>query len=297
MLAAAVPAAAPAEPLTLPSVAPPELVALTQKMEALQVTSERISLQAAIVPHGGGKEERELLRFLSLFDVSVAGEEGGSPPVASLVVGFFGAHLRVRVVGGSWYVYLGHALARRDGGRPWIDLGSAGLGALLTVNGKHPRRTKPAPTPQPESFAALARLLRSPEAVTPLGAGTVDGQAVQGFRETVAASLLESEPIGKPGAIVSRSTPPPPPPPPPPAARKPSPPATATVEAFIAPDGQPVHVRVDIGEEDVDVVVKLDVFAINFPLTVVAPPARQTLGLAAFRRLEHAFAGRHRRRG
>jgi len=275
LVAAAGSAPAFATPLTLPPSAPPELVALLGRMEALNVETERFSLSTSFEFPAHSHIPKELRELLSLFTIGVTGEARGSNE-GSFLLAFLGAKFHVIVVGGHTYVDLGPKLARRDGGRPWIDAGRAGLDAIF---GSHGANAPPTVESAP-SFKHLVELLTSPIAVTPLGTSTLEGQPVSGFRETVSRALFKRSQVSS--SVFAQ-------------ARTAATPEAATVETFIAASGLPVRTRILEGERQVTAVVELDFPAINFPLTIEPPPPAQTIGLAALKRLErrHRHKPRH----
>jgi hypothetical protein len=256
---------------------PADLLALAQRMEGLSVTSERFRLRTAVSAAPGAHVPREVLRFLQVFNTDLAGEAANS--AGSFKFTFLGHTFTLRVVGGRTYLYE-PGIAKRDGGRPWVNLGRRGLGALLGGG-----EATPAPgSAGSGSFKKFARLLRQATSVQELGPGTVDGQAITGFRMTLDESALEegrpawpakprriTEPIG----LV--------------AAAQPS--RSITLETMIAPSGLPVQVRIEIASEGISFGLLDDVYAINFPLSLRAPPRRQTIGLAALRRLARRHHG------
>jgi hypothetical protein len=274
LVAVSAPQTVGAAPLTLPSSAPPELVTLLGRMGALNVETERFSLSTSVEFPAHSRIPRELRKLFSLFNISVAGEARGSSE-GSFSLSFLGARFRVIIVAGHTYVDLGPRLARHDGGRPWIDTGRAGLGALF---GSHGGGAPPTIDSAP-SFQHLVELLTSPIAVTPLGLTTIEGQPVSGFRETVSRALFKRSQVGS--SVFAQ-------------AHTAVAPEIATVETFIAASGLPIRTRILEGERQVTAIVELDFPAINFPLTVQAPPPAQTIALAALKRLDHRH--RHKRK-
>ena len=248
---------------------PPDLLALTQKMEALRVSSERFRLRAALTL-SGRHVSREEQAFLKLLSIDLAGEATLSPPAGSFTLTLLGHTFKLRIVHGAVFLYE-RKLARRDGGRPWIDLGRRGLGPLTQGLPSSAVAT---------TFQSLARALRGAQSASELGQGIVDGLPVTGFRATVAASALEEPPApAKPSSILegifAQS------------AAAPSAggtPTSAVVEALIAPSGLPVSTHISASSEEGSSSALLEVFAINFALRVQAPPRRQTIGLAELRK-------------
>lgn len=123
-----------------------------------------------------------------------------------------------------------------------------------------------------------APLIPALSVLTPLGGGTVDGVTISGFREMLdphvfesAASLSGIAPTGSLGIRGAAAA---------------SAAQTVAAEVFIAANGLPVRTRLVQVSGPVRSLVQIDVPAINFPLTVEAPPPAQTIGLAELKRLE-----------
>jgi hypothetical protein len=168
------------------------------------------------------------------------------------------------------------AIARRDRGRPWIDLGRRGLAGLGGGAAGADLSSGAGVT----SFKHLVTALGGARSITELGPAMVDGQAVTGFRATVALSSLEepapvanSKPTGIFAPIGLGSS-----------AREP--PGLGTLELFIAPSGLPVQTRIRAREEGAAITVSYDIYAVDFPVSVQAPPKRQTISAAALRALD-----------
>jgi hypothetical protein len=280
-MAAAAPTttAPPVEPGGGPAPIPPDLSALTQKMEALTVTSERFSMRTSVTLQGA-HVPKGLQQFLNLFATDISGEAQSSPPAGNFKLTLLGQVLTLRLVQGRTYLYV-PALAKHDGGRPWVDLGTGGLGSLL---GSHGRKAKPMASPPPTTtpFKSLAVTLAHPESVEELGGGSVDGQAVVGFRENVDESLLEAQGsvgAGASGLLATAS------------AHQPDP-RSVELETFIAPSGLPVRTRIVVRSKEAASTSLTDIPAIDFPLVVEAPPASQTITASVLRKLEHARKSR-----
>ena len=262
--------------LLAPANVPAALLAAARQMEATRVTSERFSVGTAVTSTGT-HVPRELQRFLKLlFDARLSGVASSSPPAGDFQLTIFGQTLRLRVVHGHTYLNV-PAVGTRDGGRPWIDLGRAGLAALFGS-----AAPSPASGAERESFAKLAAALRAARAVLSLGPGTVDGEAVTGYRAVVPSSTLHGESsraaqargaLG--GAFGGRALP---------AGEAPD--ENVLLEVFVTPAGVPVRAHMSLTAEGLSVSALSDVYAINFPLVVAPPRRRQTIALAALRRLE-----------
>ena len=253
---------------------PPDLIALAGKMEGLRVSSERFRLRTSVASTGA-RMPREEQAFLRLFDIDLSGEATLSPPAGSFALTILGHTLRIRVVHGTEYAYE-PAVARTDGGRPWVDVGRRGLAGLLGGAGADLPSS-----PAASTFKSLAFTLTGARSATELGPGLIDGVSITGFRAAVSASALEEPvvPAKPPGilrSIFGRA-----------AAPRPAPSASpsAQLEAFIAASGLPVRTRVSVSAEGISSGALLDVFAINFALRVQPPPRDRTVSLATLRRL------------
>jgi hypothetical protein len=275
-------------PPPAPVVVPPDLVALSQRMQALHVSSERFQVRLTIavsrstLPRGAQGPPAGFA-----FDIS--GEVQNAPPAASLKVSAFGHTGRLRVAAGSAYVYE-PSIAKFDHGRPWVDLGPGAAKAPLGGPGG-----ALASGAGVTSFKALVSALAGARSIVELGPSIVDGQAVTGFRATVAASALEepSTPVNtKPRGVFAPVGV---------GASAKEPPGAAQLELFIAPSGLPVRTRIRQREEGATVTALDDIYAVDFPLVVEPPPKSQTIAEAALRVLEqkrHAkrSPARHRER-
>lgn len=280
LLCAAAPARA-AAPL------PPDLTALEQQMAQLQANSERFSFQ-------------EELAFGGLFGSGIPlvlivagdGEASDSPPQATAVSGLLGfPEEQVRVIGDTVYRYRPE-VASFDGKRPW-------------VRSEHPTKEE-APGADPGgilendqagkqgTFSKLIEELNGALSIEESGPATVDDQRVIEFDaklnpEAFLASLkaqskepqhplsspLETSPVGGPKAPSAPSAPP-----------------TLELEVFIAPNGLPVRARLTFADEGATIAVRVDTLAINIPVHVEPPPARQTIDEAQLKRIERRRAAR-----
>jgi hypothetical protein len=197
----------------------------------------------------------------------------------------------VRVIGETTYRHRRDA-ARIDGGRPWVRSSrsaseASGLdpGGLLEndQNGKQ------------GTFSELIEELNGALAIEESGPVTVDDQRVIEFDATLDPTpflaKLESQSkqpkhplrsllrIPSVGGRDSKPAPPPAPP-------------TLKLELFIAPNGLPVRARTTFTVEGTTIAVRVDTLAINVPVHVTAPPARQTIDEAALKRIERRRAAR-----
>jgi hypothetical protein len=250
--------AAGVAPLALPAAAgasaqPAALQALEQKMSSLQVSSERVDAAVSI---SAGKLPRKLraLRGLSVVD-SV--EASTTPPAASLTTKARGRTVTARVVGEDVYIDE-PALAPRDGGRPWVEESAA-------AGGKSPDASSGVGGGSSTPFESLASTLSAGTHVRELGTSTIEGQPVKGFAMKIAPEKLEDSQLpSKLRASVRRS----------------HLSATGKLEEFIAADGLPVRSVETLRIGSIRLKVSADILAVDFPLTISAPAASETITLS-----------------
>jgi len=274
-------------PALAPVSLPPDLVALEQQTAQLQANSERFSFQ-------------EELAFGGLFGQSIPlvlivageGEASDSPPQASAAGGLFGLPMeQTRTIGDTVYRYQQQA-AQIDGGRPWVRSQrpakeeSQGVDPGGLLEGDQAGRQG--------TFSKLIEELNGALAIEESGPATVDGQRVIEFDATLdpAPFLAQlkaqskepqhplSAPLQTPPVGGSKTH------------AKPAPPPTLELEAFIAPNGLPVRARITFAAEGATIAVRVDTLAINVPVHVTPPPARQTIDEAQLKRLERRRAAR-----
>jgi hypothetical protein len=256
---------------------PPELVALEQKMEELQITSLRFAERNSITMPHSSHGTVKLLR--SLTGTGISGEATISPQAANIVLTLFGHPLKLRVVDGTTYWYV-HALAAKDHGRPWVKFGRGGLAELFTVNGKHVKQpatpeTKIGEPPLAEPpFEGLRKMLAEADEVRELGAGTFEGQPVTTFSATLSPEQLEGDLAS---AAKLRL---------PPLPSATSQPAIVTLEVSFAQNGLPMRIIIASHTGETVISATAQISAIDFPLTIEPPPASKTITLARLRRLE-----------
>jgi hypothetical protein len=263
------PAAPAAEKqLLLPAPIPPELQALEAKADALQITSQRISVSTEL--RLGKEAPKGLGQFLKLFDTKIEGVETIEPPAAALKTTLFGSHLRLRYVDGHVYLF-SWGLGLHDGGRPWIELGHGLLGRVLAGS----RRSKTAPsTSGAEHYSKLFTLVNNGVEIHQLAPSVLYGQAVTGFQEKLdTKTLAESgESVGgaaggslRGGFSAARRPSPPPKP-------APAPAKAVTLSTYFAASGAVVREQVETGDASGGSTVIVDVPAIDFPYTIAPPP-------------------------
>jgi hypothetical protein len=232
---------------------PAELQALEQKMSELPVNSERFTANIAVT----GRSLPHALAPLRKLSVSLSGEASTTPAQAVVSATVLGKTITVREVEGVAYLD-SPALGARDGGRPWVMEGSEDMAKLFAGN---PGIGAGSSTP----FKSTATLLRSGRDVRALGPSTIDGQAVSGFAADIDALKLEEGQV--PAKLRAE-------------ARKLHLRRTAAVQEFINAEGLPVRTSLILHLGPVRMTISADVVAINFPLSVAAPAAAETISLS-----------------
>jgi hypothetical protein len=247
---------------------PPELQALEQHMSELTVTSQRLTAKESI----GGKLPRKLAALKGLSE-EVSGEESISPPFASNTSKIAGRTVALLQIGNTLYTH-DPSIARIDGGRPWVMeslTGKAGqFGAKPRLGGSALGGGGSLLNPTP--FKSDAELIKQGTDVRALGSSTIDGQSTVGFAGTVTArrlaeSALSKKQVAKLGRKHIK--------------------LKATFEAFVAANGVPVRMNIVLSIGKVRLIASEDVLAIDFPVTVPAPPpAAETIAAAELEKIE-----------
>lgn len=245
-------AAMPVAPVALP----PALQALEQKMSELRLRSESFSVTLELAG----------LRLTRFF-----GEAGVSPDVAAITVSALGPSRSVRLVNAATYVYE-PAIARFDRRRPWIKMSlqafdheySAQFGAALAQLGV---------AGAADPFASSIAEINLGSDVRELGPSVVDGQAVTGFAMTLLSVTKPPALPTKQEAELNKLL-------------RHLPKETNTLEVFIAADGVPVRTRTLTSLGSLKSVAISEVPAVDFPIDVEPPPAKEIIGLAQLRELQ-----------
>jgi hypothetical protein len=252
-----------------PPAQPAELQTLEQQMSELTVTSERVAGKETI----SGKLPHKIAAPKSL-STEFSGEQSLSPEFANVTVKIAGRSLTVLQLGQTIYTH-DPSLAAHDDGRPWVaeslsakdglfgsgpSLGGSGGGGSAALS----------PTP----FKSDAELLKAGSEVRALGASTVDGQATVGFAGALTAGHLAEGVFSKKQLAKLKHE-----------HLK----LKGSFEVFIAANGVPVHTGIVLSIGKLHLGTSADVLAIDFPVTVPAPPpAAETISAAELEKLEKA---------
>jgi hypothetical protein len=258
----------PAASAAAPTPAPPELAPLLQKTSELTLSSERFTGVVKI----SGKKLPPKLKALGGLTSTVSGELSTSPEAASLDETVLGHTISLRLVDKTIYIREA-AIAKHDGGRPWVKESLSSPGGLFSSNpglgaGGSGGSGGAATT---EKFKTVTALLKASNDVRVLGASAVDGQAVTGFAGTADPKEVEQStlPAKLRTAVVKSHIKP-----------------AATVEAFFAPSGLPVRSHVVLALGGLKLSVTHDVLAVDFPVAAIAPPpAAETITAAELKKI------------
>jgi hypothetical protein len=303
--------AAETAPLQTQATVPPALQTLEQKMEQLQVNSERFSLVFEIEGagklgklFGAGHGGTQSIPFLT-----ASGEASISPSEAVLNLSFLGIASTMRLIGETEYLFE-PALARYDGGRPWIrsdprERKQTGRGQTLALSPASLFEVTPKSTHKEQPvggatgpFARTIELVNHAQNVQEVGPTTVDGQAVTEFTATIDRQALAGGVIGggtrKTSKGSANMSPKPSGKPKPRMGGKPRMRKLRVrklrllptkLELFIAPSGVPVRTNIVTGRHGSAATITTDILAINIPVVVQPPPVNATISLAQFRTL------------
>jgi hypothetical protein len=252
-----------------PPAQPPELQALEQHMSELTVASERIAGKETI----SGKLPHKLATPKSVSG-EFSGEQSLSPEFANVTVKVAGRSLTILQLGQTLYTH-DPSIAAHDGNRPWV---AESLSAKDGLFGSSPSlgsgRSGGSAAPSPTPFKSDAELFKAGSEVRALGASTVDGQATVGFAGTLTASHLAEGVFSKKQLAKLRHD----------HLR-----LKGSFETFIAANGVPVHTSLVLSIGKLRFGTSADVLAIDFPVTVPAPPpAAETISAAALEKIEKA---------
>jgi hypothetical protein len=179
-----------------------------------------------------------------------------------------GQTIEERVIGNTVYVFL-PTLAARDGGRPWVAISLASLGAQIGLNVKELLSEIASSNPN-----GSLKLLASAKGFAPIGATSIDGVPVYGFRGTfdlahLPASGLSADLVNQLKAGLTRLGA-----------------SSETVTTYLSAAGHPVRIVNYAATTARGPIVTIeDVRAVNVPVSVAPPPASQTISYAAVRKL------------
>lgn len=245
-------------PLTPLVTLPPELVALEQKMAQLQLNSERFSGVSRgsinVTNESNGKPERPS-KYVSA-NGTERGEASVSPAEGEISVD--GRHTLATIVIGSTVYQYERPTKGSHGHRPWVrsrDADESPAMQILPFQGGGRFEVDAGGT---GSFARLINLL-----TTAVGPVTADGSAVvQGQQTTEFTATVE--PLKLIRGFTNEDLAP---------GFKP---LTETLHIFLTESGLPIRVLTSIRSRDIKSDETVEITAVNVPVTVKPPPARET---------------------
>jgi hypothetical protein len=254
-----------------PPAQPPELQALEQRMSELTVTSERVAGKETI----SGKPPHTHVAAKSVSTV-FSGEQSISPEFVNVTLTVAGRTLTLLQLGETLYTH-DPSIAKHDGGRPWVAEKLSSKNGLFGSNpslGGGGGGAAGSSAPDTTPFKRKAELFKAGTAIRVLGASTVDGQATVGFAGTLTAQSLVGIELSKKELAKLKHE-----------HLK----LKGGFETFIAANGVPVHTTIVLSIGKLRQSTSTDVLAIDFPVTVPAPPtAAETISAAELEKIETA---------
>jgi hypothetical protein len=233
---------------------PPDLVALEQKLAALNVNSAHFEVREALVSQAPANAAASAIHKPAF--VKASGVTSNVPSRFAFAYEFNHAKLDIRVIGKARYLYE-PAVARLDGGRPWIRVSAEPSNGGLPGIWLGPI-TPAAPGPG-AGFEKLIAQVNAGSSLTEVGPQTIDGQAVTEFTAVVELPPSPTGLLLAFGGLLQ---------------------ASAQLELYLAPDGLPVSTRYVVRAGGTEWTTSEDLSAINQPVVLHAPRARLTIGEA-----------------
>jgi hypothetical protein len=244
-----------------PTASPPaELRALESKMEQLPVNSERYSqiIHVTATRHTG--RHRRHIKRVSVTETEV-GEVSLLPLQARLFKSSDPGKPVAIAIGSTLYSYSA-TFARKDGGRPWIELSGVGAGILFPYHGDPTEEVNAGGT---GSYAGLINLLTTASGkVDVVGPAQISGQQTTEVTAVVDPLALIK---GAPQAEIRKH------------------PLRERLTAFLTESGLPLRVGTFMHLGPVALAETTEILALNVPVSVTAPPASETISEADFLKL------------
>lgn len=307
-----------------PAVVPPNLQSLEQKMAQIRFNTARVAIRFGLGDLGPAVSGAELgtgATGLDSFLTSVTVAVRRSPPESISTSRSDGLKLSAghtlggsasteRMIGKTIYTYK-PSVASYDGGRPWVRSkakpapkpGSDNAKLSAVIDSLSPTFAGGGTGGTSGLFSKLIEELGEAQSIQEVGPATVDAQQVTEFTASISLAKLLSpmqlegitksngslgellSPIGSPKqreeAKQHNEE----------AAKKLSE-TTVDLELFIAPSGLPVRTISVLGGRSEGIGVEEDILALEIPVVVHAPPARETINEAQLSRLEKKHAKR-----
>ncbi|HEX4465702.1 MAG TPA: hypothetical protein VH025_00820 [Solirubrobacteraceae bacterium] len=235
---------------------------LEQQLSTLQLSSEQFSARIDLK----GAPRRGPLSKLRGQAIQLSGVASASSQQADVTASVAGKSLEVRLLGKQVYVNT-PAIAKIDGGRPWVSETLASDDTKLLGSNVSGLGSGDSSGP---TFKDLAELISSGSHLRGLGAATIDGQATTGFAETIKPlSIYDAQIPAKVRSALKRLH------------LKP----TAKLQVYLASNGVPVRTQVTLALGAARLHVDSDVTAVNVPVTVAPPAPAETITSAQLKQL------------
>jgi hypothetical protein len=264
---AAVSASPAASALAPTALLPPQLQALEQKMEQMQINSERFSMisrgRLTLTDRSNGRPVGRS-RHVSLNSREL-GEASVSPAEGEIFVGS-GRKPALIAVGSTVYQYEAPGKSSRDR-RPWVRSSSTESPAvqILPFIGGDPLEIDAGGR---GPFAGLINLLTTAAAPVQVGGPVL----VQGQPTTEFTAVVEPRALIKHLTVDDverfRNEPP-----------------IEQLQMFVTEAGLPIRVVTKTRTPYLNEALLTEILAVNVPLTITPPPADQTISVAALRKL------------
>ncbi len=286
-LAAEAPPTSPSvpPPAPTPSFPPPTLQALEQKMAQISFNTARISdrqVLGEVGPPVGTVELGSGVDQCKSLVITATGTIRRSPSESFITSTFAGYQSRRIGIGDVTYTYR-RSVARYDGGRPWVRSHTTASkseqtpadGAppsALTVLGASLGSTAPNRKGHrlAEPFTGLVEDLEGALAIQEVGPATVDRQQTVEYTASLSvAKLLAGRLTPKQHQLARKLEALP-----------------VTLDLFIAPNGMPVRTIVVVGGGEEGIGEEEDFRAVGIPVSIHAPPARETIGQSRLQKLQ-----------
>jgi hypothetical protein len=253
---------------------PPALQALEAKMAQLNITSERfLRLErgntVTVINTGSSSNGRVHTRVKhASVNTEELGEISLSPAVGELFGGADLTEPQAIAAGSTLYTRVPKR-ARLDCGRPWVRLQGGAAGLPLPFHGSSREVNMGGIGP----YAGLINLLATATGpVSTVGPAVVEGQATTEFTANVDPLLLIEGVTPKEHVAIERHV------------------LSVTLGVFIAESGLPLRVVTQIGVGSSRLTQTVEILAVDIPVSVKPPPARQTIGEQQFAR---RLTGKH----
>lgn len=186
-----------------------------------------------------------------------------------------GSRLEERVIGTTLYLNE-PAIARRDGGRPWVRIAKRGLSELTGIAPSAITNGPTANGPQTQDVLTSLVTQLAPQSIKEVGPSTANGQPTTEFTGTIDLTKLVAglgPKLAKQFQQLAKSLNG----------------LTTTLDLFVAANGLPTRTVIALNSKTLALTITEDILAINIPVAVHAPPSRRTVPYAKVRKKLHSL--------